>query len=101
MKTKVVFRKFEAGDIIAVFPQISYNYVYLLSYQHIGQHSGCAPDIANFTKLATPEEYQPLLDELRQIGYTDLQVMKRIMRYPRQSFRLYGQADLPKAISMA
>lgn len=101
MKTMVVFRKFKDGEVIAVFPQISYNYVYLMSYLHTGQHGGCVRHISNFTTPATEEEYKPLLKELQDIGYTDLQVLKRIMWYPPQSFCTYSNEDLPAAISAA
>ena len=80
MCTKVVFRKFSDGEIIAVFPQVK-NDRYLMSYQHIGQHSNCARDISTFTKPAAPAEYNDLLRELCAIGYNDLQVMKRIINY--------------------
>lgn len=101
MKTKVVFRKFKDGEVIAVFPQISYNYVYYMSYTHIGQHDGCVRHISSFTTPATEEEYKPLLKELQDIGYTALQVLKRIMWYPPKSFCTYGNKDLPAAISAA
>ena len=51
--TKVVFRKFKDGEVIAVFPEVSWNYVHLMSYQHVGQHGDCVPWIASFTKPAT------------------------------------------------
>ena len=44
--TKVVFRKFKDGVVIAVFPEVSYNYVHLMSYQHEGQHGDCVPWIS-------------------------------------------------------
>lgn len=102
MVTKVVFRKFKDGDIIAVFPEISYNYVHIMSYQHVGQHGDCVPWIASFTKPATPKEYAPLLKELKAIGYTNIRVMKRINQNARRrSFCKYGQKEIAAAISAA
>jgi hypothetical protein len=100
--TKVVFRKFKDGVVIAVFPEVSYNYVHLMSYQHEGQHGDCVPWISSFTKPATPAEYAPLLSELKSIGYDDLQIMKRInLNARRRSFCQYGQKEAPAAITSA
>lgn len=98
--TKVVFRKFKDGEVIAVFPEVTYNYVHIMSYQHFGQHGGCVPWIASFTKPATPVEYADLLAELKAIGYDDLQVMKHINQNAcRRSFCQYDQKELPAAIT--
>jgi hypothetical protein len=78
MKTKVIFRKFPSGEIIALFPEIAYDQYgyYCMSYMHIGQHNGASPDLLN-TKLAVVHEYADLKAELERIGY-NLQVCKRI-----------------------
>lgn len=78
-KTKVIFRKFPEGDILALFPEISADFqpYHCLSYMHIGQHS--AADINAMvinSKLATPTEYADLKAELESIGY-NLHVCKR------------------------
>lgn len=84
MPTKVVFRKFrDQGDVIALFPEI--DQTMCMSYQHIGQHGGADYNrlVAGWDGLtvpATPEEYAPLLAELRAIGYTDLVVRTRYVR---------------------
>ena len=70
-KTKVVFRKYKDGDILALFPELSYRRNYMTEcYQHVGQHGEgdyqwCIAD----TKPATPEEYADLKAELEGIGY--------------------------------
>lgn len=79
-KTKVVFRKFKEGDMIALFPYEKYdycNYDLVQSYMHIGQHT-CASysHCIRVSKLATPEEYKELFEELESIGY-NLQVIKK------------------------
>lgn len=77
-KTKVIFRKFAEGDILAIFPEESNKINYKTScYQHIGQHSDCDYNhCINITKLATPEEYKDLFNELESIGY-NLEVRKK------------------------
>lgn len=77
--TKVVFRKYKDGDIVALFPYEKYDRagLYCFCYAHIGQHSGvdyygCIKP----TVLATPEEYADLKRELESIGY-NLQVIKK------------------------
>lgn len=82
-KTKVVFRVWTDGDVIALFPQIPADLQGFLcqSYMHAGQH-GAADDkfaVVPKTKLATPKEFIELKRELRQIGY-NLQVGKRCTR---------------------
>ena len=77
--TKVIFRKFKDGDVIAIFPKIKESDRYLMSYMHVGQHGACSPTIANITKLATKKEYSALQKELKGIGY-NLNIVKKIMR---------------------
>lgn len=83
MTTPVVFRKFDDGAVIAIFPQeLGTNNPYTCgSYMQVGQHGSCDPSIVQITTLATPEEYAPLLRELQAIGYDDLIIRKRITRY--------------------
>lgn len=75
--TDVVFRKFKDGEIMALFPYEIETGRFVLSYQHIGQHSGA--DYNHFilgTEPATPEQYADLKKELENIGY-NLRVIKR------------------------
>lgn len=74
--TKVIFRKFRDGQIIALFPE-DRNGGFVGSYMHDGQHGDADPFIVYSTKLATPEEYAPLKKELEGIGYV-LDVRKRM-----------------------
>lgn len=75
--TKVVFRKYRSGEILALFPYEDWASTTCSSYMHVGQHGG-----ANYvhciytTKPATPDEYADLKSELESIGY-NLQVIKR------------------------
>lgn len=72
-KTKVVFLYNEREkDLFAFFPNEDYNSVSSLTkvcYSHVGQHSACAMDYANESRLATKEEYTDLQKELEGIGY--------------------------------
>ena len=77
--TRVVFRKFGDGQVIALFPDEPWNgRGDIASYMHVGQHGPASRTITDCTRLATPAEYAPLLAELRGIGYEDLAVRKRM-----------------------
>ena len=77
MEDRVIFRKWADGDIIAILPDNPHNAGYVDMYEHIGQHGEGKAKIIGNSKLAKPEEYAYLLEELTQIGY-DLRVMKRL-----------------------
>ena len=76
--TKVIFRKFSDGSIIALFPELTDNKKYTVSsYTHVGQHSDCDyQDVISQTKLATENEYNALKEELMSIGY-ELNIVKK------------------------
>ena len=79
----VVFRKEKDGSILAVFEgHWSVSKRELATYSHIGQHGPCSYDYyIKRTTPATPEEYAPLLNELKGVGYVgqfSLNVVKRI-----------------------
>lgn len=80
-KTKVVFRKFNDGDIIALFFEISADIYgrFCQSYMHVGQHGGAdAKGLFNNTKLAKPNEYESLKKELEEIVGYNLDICNRI-----------------------
>lgn len=70
-KTRMIFRKFPEGDVIALMPDnwADYRNHYISSYQHIGQHGGAHPNLIYELARATPAEYAELLNELTKIGY--------------------------------
>jgi hypothetical protein len=76
--TKVIFRKFNKTDIIALFPYEYDKYTdTCTSYMHVGQHSGDNyPYCIQTTKPAKEAEYLPLFNELTGIGY-NLQIIKK------------------------
>lgn len=80
--TRVVFRKFEDGEIIALFPDTltpAAHLVWLLdSYMHQGQHSVASTNIVETTKLANEAEYGSLLKELVSIGYDNLRITTKL-----------------------
>lgn len=72
--TKVIFRKFKNGEVIALFPQepATSDGWQCMSYMHVGQH-GCAdPMIVHVTQPAKWAELVELLRELQSIGYNEL-----------------------------
>lgn len=75
----VVFRKWNNGDLIALFPTLPHNWEhqYCMSYAHVGQHSAASLELPN-TKPATQDEYAELLRELARVGYDSLRVVKRV-----------------------
>lgn len=76
-KTDVIFRKYNDGQIIALFANDTDRRGNVESYMHVGQHSMADyGGVQMCTKLATKEEYQNLFEELELIGY-NLQVKKR------------------------
>ena len=80
--TKVIFRKFKNGEVIALFPQEPADCIgwLCMSYMHTGQHATATPDLMYNTKPAMPWEYSELYKELKSIGYNDLAVCKRFTR---------------------
>ena len=78
--TRVVFRRFKEGEIIALFPYMPWNAHgnAVTSYMHTGQHA--AADYAcviAVTRPATAEEYRELLAELTSVGYDNLHILRR------------------------
>lgn len=74
-KTPVVFRMMQ-GECIALFPGFE-NGKYIQSYMHVGQHSDACPELINELKPATKKQYSDLLNELIQLGYTNLKVYNK------------------------
>ena len=69
MKTKVIFKVFKDGEVIALFPDDKWNASNITSYMRIGQHGGASPDLLTELKDATPQQYKELKQELIGIGY--------------------------------
>lgn len=64
----VWFRKFEDGDVIALWDDGSRK-EWISSYMHVGQHSEASKDLVDTLAPATAGEYGPLLNELKGRGY--------------------------------
>lgn len=74
--TKVKFYMEEENTVFAYFPELPFDYKgNKTCYSHIGQHSACSPEYIKGKKLATPEQYEELLNELKGQGYDDLIVI--------------------------
>lgn len=58
-------------DLFAYFPELDYNIsgTSKVCYSHIGQHSGVGPEYVKECRVATPEEYKDLFQELENLGY--------------------------------
>lgn len=72
MATLVKFYVEGEARILAVFPQLFDFNGYRKNntcYSHIGQHSVSNKDYHSKLRLATKDEYLPLLEELQSIGY--------------------------------
>lgn len=71
--TKVVFLIHPNDpEVYAYFPEENHDVAgkYRMGYAHTGQHTAVDPSYADDSRLATPEEYQDLKDELEnQVGY--------------------------------
>ena len=81
--TKVIFKKFKNGEVIALFPEEP-NSIHesntCMSYQHVGQHGGASITLCHELSPAKPEEYEALHKELIAVGYTSLKVVKRVTK---------------------
>jgi len=78
-KTKIVFRVYPNGEVIALFPQVPADILgsFCMSYMHVGQHGGADTFVVvKHTRLAKLKEYKWLLKELKQLGYKP-QIAKR------------------------
>lgn len=78
--TKVIFRKYRDGQIIALFPDETWNRHdgSITSYMHIGQHGAADyADVITDTCPVNEDEYRELLQELVSIGYCNLRVIQR------------------------
>lgn len=87
-RLNVIFRAERSGpykgEVTAVFPSIPSDYHGgTLCYAHIGQHGGCSDGWYRKTRLATPEEYGPLLSELRGIYETGDDAVRLVVRTRR------------------
>ena len=88
-KTKVIFRMWENGQVIAMFPEVAVDKIgyYCQSYMNVGQHSPASPSLVANTKPASKEDYAELMKELVKIGYDNLQVIKKFS-YAMQKIRM-------------
>ena len=76
MKTKVIFRKYCNGQIIALFPELG-DEEYCDCYSHIGKYSNT--EYHYTMSITQPSNGGALKSELEQMGY-DLIVCKKMSR---------------------
>lgn len=79
MRTKGIFRKWEDGQIIALFPSEFFDLErkFINSYMHIEQHGGASPELIAELEPASPDEYKDLKEELESIGY-ELDILNEV-----------------------
>ena len=84
--TKVIFRKFKDGEIIAFFPELagSLSPYTCQNYMHIGQHGHGDANILD-TKKATPEEYGDLKRELEVHFAYNFQIVHKFTRHHQKT----------------
>lgn len=78
--TRVVFRRYPDGQVIALFPDILWSGQRgeVTSYMHLGQHGAVDyRHVLAATRQAREDEYGDLLSELQATGYDDLHVVRR------------------------
>lgn len=76
MKTEVIFKQTNDGEVIAFFPYLIWDHSgNITSYQHIGQHG--AASIEFYRECKPTISSMNLFHELVSIGY-DIKVIKRI-----------------------
>lgn len=72
-RVNVFFRKFPEGDTIAIFPDemadLNGN---VMSYQKIGQHGACSPELLKELDIPSYEDALLLFKELEKCGYDNL-----------------------------
>lgn len=70
-ETKVIFRSYQHGEIIALFPDEKADHNgNILSYMRIGQHSAASPEYIDELPAPLRREALPLKNELEtQVGY--------------------------------
>ncbi len=74
--TKVKFYIDKDSEILAYFPtEVFDSKGNKACYAHIGQHSACSPGYVQSLKPASPDQYADLLQELKNIGYNDLEII--------------------------
>lgn len=75
--TKVIFRKWRNGDIIALFPELDAGNLLCESFERVGQHGAADyTGVVALTDPATAAEYAALHRELTGRGY-ELKVRQR------------------------
>lgn len=76
--TRVAFRTYPDGDVIALFPDEVERDGTVTCYVHVGQHGGADyTGVVRRTRPATEEEAAELRSELESVGYDDLKPIKR------------------------
>lgn len=87
---QVIFFQEDDGEVFAYFPDITADQRgNKTSYSHNGQHSACSKEYLIGRELATPEQYAPLLKELKEQGYANLEIVNEAPKKKRTLTDIY------------
>jgi hypothetical protein len=75
----VCFRKFDNGDVIALFPDQWESASACMSYMLVGQHGGADRQLLLTLDRAMPDEYEPVLREITDIYEDEVEWVVRDM----------------------
>jgi len=78
-KTKIIFRKFKNGEIIALFPEVpgTNNIRTCMNYMHVGQHGSGECSVIG-TKPTKPEDYASLQKELEWMLLHTIELQRKL-----------------------
>lgn len=68
-------------EIFAAFPKVMWNDRDYTTYAHGGQHSPACPEYLQECKLATPQQYEGLKNELETIVGYNLKIRKKMPKW--------------------
>ena len=68
-------------EIFAAFPKVMWNKRDFTTYAHSGQHSPACPEYLQECKLASPEQYEGLKNELETIVGYNLKIRKKMPKW--------------------
>ena len=91
----IIFRKDKTNENVIAFFRESFDGEYIDTYEHIGQHSSASYSYyLNNTIPCNEEDYKGLLKELKDIGYEDIKMYKRLMLNKPDDYIEWGLEEI-------
>jgi hypothetical protein len=90
LERTVCFRKFENGDVIALFPDQWEGTCQCMSYMHVGQHGGADRQLLIELDRCEPDEYKALLAEIDYIYRDEVNWVVRDMPTQDDTEKFYA-----------